>query len=789
MANKQIGAKGIAIIKAMEGFSATPYHNPGEPWLTIGYGHHAPDVTPGMRLSRAEGEKLLVKDLTRFVSAVNRYVKVSVNQDQFDTMVSLCYNMGEGGFAGTRVLRFTNQRNYAAAAEAFMDITNGGLAGLVRRRKIERQVYIDGTIIDAQVRDELKNTSGSIGGDDGGGSEFRTMVENHIKKNKVTRPALKLKGIKGIVIHEIRTNNTAKAYQKSLNSGNSTSGMGYHVIVDGVEAINTVPFTEGVSHADKGKRLISALGNPDLSTISIGMISNQNNTFSDKTLVNAIMACSEILNIYKLPAKNIYYGAIVDGTPEPVSWVNNTFLYSSFMSLAEAAKESGKEVITNPGYENGESGSSGGGTGLIPNGKGMIPKLIKYALQYEGKIKYILGNRDIRIGGTGDCAAYTKHCFLNVTGRDYGVTTWTQIEFGKSISVSEARAGDMVFFDGGGAPPSHVGIVIGKDKMINLQNNGCIVESISSWTSYGAPARWARRYFSDSEYEEAFEKPKPAKPVIDVKKPYVVNIKSPEVASNKPSGGVTVKRVVSGEKYRALSINSSSVQIEENVWIPKSSPAISFSPLKSAKENIGYVETKLPVRVFSAPSLRSDAVRKGGTELVHPQKTTVPIFAVQNGMARISIEEEEWITSSSAYSSVFFDNVEEYAYTIDFNEGAEVFTTMGSNGYVDSYTTEDNTVIKEGMKAIAANEMLLPIGSILEIKVPSRPEYNGRYIVASNIPSSFDPNQLEIYLPTTESFNFGTRNVQAFLVDQIPREEVDIYLEKSILDEGEEEFE
>ena len=59
-------------------------------------------------------------------------------------MVSIAFNIGTGGFARSSVLRRHNARDFTGAADAFLLWNKGGgrvLAGLVRRRKAERDLY------------------------------------------------------------------------------------------------------------------------------------------------------------------------------------------------------------------------------------------------------------------------------------------------------------------------------------------------------------------------------------------------------------------------------------------------------------------------------------------------------------------------------------------------------------------------------------------------------------------------------------------------------------------------
>lgn len=191
--------KGVDLIKKWEGIMdgdpttvpLDPYLCPANYW-TIGWGHVVRDADGNMLkgrstknlaysiypggITRAEAEILLRDDLKTFEATVNRLIKpavVATSQNQFDAMVSLCFNIGGGNYGKSSVLRFHNanarssnssketaiqqivrqQRSPANAADAFLlwnkATVNGALKtleGLVNRRADERTLYLDGTL-------------------------------------------------------------------------------------------------------------------------------------------------------------------------------------------------------------------------------------------------------------------------------------------------------------------------------------------------------------------------------------------------------------------------------------------------------------------------------------------------------------------------------------------------------------------------------------------------------------------------------------------------------------------
>ena len=79
---------GVDLIKSFEGCRLAAYKPvPTEKYWTIGYGHYGADVVPGIKITQAQAEAYLKKDLERFENAVTR-TGLALNQNQFDALVS-----------------------------------------------------------------------------------------------------------------------------------------------------------------------------------------------------------------------------------------------------------------------------------------------------------------------------------------------------------------------------------------------------------------------------------------------------------------------------------------------------------------------------------------------------------------------------------------------------------------------------------------------------------------------------------------------------------------------------
>lgn len=133
----QISQKGIDLIKRFEGCRLEAYKCPAGIW-TIGYGH-TKDVKPGQKITEIQAEEFLKQDLKTFETQVNNNVFISLNQNQFDALVSFTYNCGLGNLK-----TLTKNRNADKIANALLLYNKAGgktLEGLKRRREAEKNLF------------------------------------------------------------------------------------------------------------------------------------------------------------------------------------------------------------------------------------------------------------------------------------------------------------------------------------------------------------------------------------------------------------------------------------------------------------------------------------------------------------------------------------------------------------------------------------------------------------------------------------------------------------------------
>lgn len=144
---RPISDTALDLVKRFEGFSPTRYVCSGGK-LTIGYGHvitkaHIKDFEKPITEQRAR--QILMMDMTYAAQAVDRLVKVPLTQNQFDALVSFVFNIGDGAFAASTLLRYLNKGRYQEAAVEFMRWIHAGgkrLDGLIRRRRAEQELFL-----------------------------------------------------------------------------------------------------------------------------------------------------------------------------------------------------------------------------------------------------------------------------------------------------------------------------------------------------------------------------------------------------------------------------------------------------------------------------------------------------------------------------------------------------------------------------------------------------------------------------------------------------------------------
>lgn len=144
--NKKLLAA-IAIIAApiaiWEGTSPEAYLDPIDiPTICTG---HTEGVTLGMVYTKDQCAQILLRDLQKYALIVDKHVTVELPLNTLAATTSLVFNIGEGNFKKSTVLKRFNRGDIRGGCDAFrMWVYAGGkkFNGLVKRRSEERELCL-----------------------------------------------------------------------------------------------------------------------------------------------------------------------------------------------------------------------------------------------------------------------------------------------------------------------------------------------------------------------------------------------------------------------------------------------------------------------------------------------------------------------------------------------------------------------------------------------------------------------------------------------------------------------
>ena len=137
---------GIDLIKSFEGCKLTAYKCSAGV-NTIGFGNtyytNGNKVKLGDKITQAEADKLFLDLLPKYEKTVLNNIKVPLTQNQFDALVSFCWNCG----SSKTLFKMVNEKFSEMNIVGFWTshyIMGGGkvLNGLVRRRKAEAKLFV-----------------------------------------------------------------------------------------------------------------------------------------------------------------------------------------------------------------------------------------------------------------------------------------------------------------------------------------------------------------------------------------------------------------------------------------------------------------------------------------------------------------------------------------------------------------------------------------------------------------------------------------------------------------------
>ena len=137
-----ISEEGLSLIKKFEGCELKAYRCAANV-LTIGYGT-IKGVTEDMEITKEEAEALLKEEMHEYEGYINDMVKVPLEQNQFDAMVSWVFNLGAGNLKASTLLKVVNQGDYEGVPVQIKRWNKAGgkvLEGLIRRREAEALLW------------------------------------------------------------------------------------------------------------------------------------------------------------------------------------------------------------------------------------------------------------------------------------------------------------------------------------------------------------------------------------------------------------------------------------------------------------------------------------------------------------------------------------------------------------------------------------------------------------------------------------------------------------------------
>ena len=138
----------VDLICSFEGKRLTAYDDGVGVW-TIGFGTtiypNGSNVKKSDTCTEAQAKAYMAYDLKKFEVTVSKAVTVALNQNQFEALVSLAYNIGAGAFSQYTLVKKLNAHDIRGAEDQFDVWVNAGgkrMRGLVNRRSHEKRLFL-----------------------------------------------------------------------------------------------------------------------------------------------------------------------------------------------------------------------------------------------------------------------------------------------------------------------------------------------------------------------------------------------------------------------------------------------------------------------------------------------------------------------------------------------------------------------------------------------------------------------------------------------------------------------
>ena len=143
MQDLKVSTTCIRLILKFETWQHKAYDD-GFGYVTIGVGHRKSKPAKNTTITSDTVWWLFVKDLQHVEQVVDNAVKVPLNQNEYDALVSFVFNIGGTAFKKSTLLRLLNENQRTEAARQFERwcmVKGVKSNGLLKRRQYERRLF------------------------------------------------------------------------------------------------------------------------------------------------------------------------------------------------------------------------------------------------------------------------------------------------------------------------------------------------------------------------------------------------------------------------------------------------------------------------------------------------------------------------------------------------------------------------------------------------------------------------------------------------------------------------
>ena len=114
----KLSENGAKVLIMREGLRLKAYQDIKGIW-TIGVGHTGPEVVKGLVIGELHAYDLFRLDVAWAEKCVNDNVHAPLTQNQFDALVSFVFNVGQGAFKRSTMIKKLNLLDYEGATQEF----------------------------------------------------------------------------------------------------------------------------------------------------------------------------------------------------------------------------------------------------------------------------------------------------------------------------------------------------------------------------------------------------------------------------------------------------------------------------------------------------------------------------------------------------------------------------------------------------------------------------------------------------------------------------------------------